>query len=129
MIVVDSSVWIDHFSNRLGPAVERLRSMAPLSQVLVGDIVLIEVLRGARNEEQARKIEGRLLVFEIERMLDVDLALKAAANHRRLRGLGITIRSMPDLVIGTCCIERGHRLLHQDRDFDPMVEHLGLKIA
>jgi hypothetical protein len=30
------------------------------------------------------------------------------------------------MLIGTFCIENGHWLLHNDRDFLPMVEHLGL---
>jgi predicted nucleic acid-binding protein len=34
-----------------------------------------------------------------------------------------------DLIIGTFCIERGHALLHDDRDFEPMVRFLGLQAA
>ena len=34
-----------------------------------------------------------------------------------------------DLVIGTYCIERGHTLLHSDRDFAPMESFLGLQTA
>lgn len=129
MIVVDSSVWIDHLSDRLTAAVSRLRSTPAASQILVGDIVLLEVLRGARNEAQAAAIERRMREFTVTSMLDEHLASRAAANYRRLRGLGFTIRKMPDLIIGTFCIERRHALLHQDRDFDPMVEHLGLRLA
>ena len=55
--------------------------------------------------------------------------LRAATNHRRLRALGVTIRKTVDLVIGTFCIERGHTLLHADRDFEPMQRHLGLMTA
>ncbi len=64
--------------------------------------------------------------FEILPLLDDDLAVLAAKNYRRLRGLGITIRKTADLIIGTFCIAHGHRLLHDDRDFDPMAAHLGL---
>ncbi|HLJ00222.1 MAG TPA: PIN domain nuclease, partial [Bradyrhizobium sp.] len=34
-----------------------------------------------------------------------------------------------DIIIGTFCIEHGHALLHDDRDFEPMEEHLGLKVV
>ena len=34
-----------------------------------------------------------------------------------------------DLLIGTFCIERGHTLLHSDRDFSPMESFLGLQTA
>jgi predicted nucleic acid-binding protein len=39
----------------------------------------------------------------------------------------VTIRKTIDLIIGTFCIERGHTLLHDDRDFEPMIRHLGLR--
>ena len=32
-----------------------------------------------------------------------------------------------DLLIGTFCLERGHALLHHDRDFDPMADRPGLQ--
>lgn len=33
-----------------------------------------------------------------------------------------------DMIIGTFCIDGGHELLHDDRDFAPMAEHLGLRV-
>ena len=53
----------------------------------------------------------------------------AAANYRKLRGLGVTVRKTVDLVIGTCCLERKYELLHADRDFDTMEKHLGLRVV
>ena len=61
-------------------------------------------------------------------MLDPDLAVRAARNVRALRGRGITVRKTMDIIIGTFCIERGHQLLHEDRDFLPMARHLGLRV-
>jgi predicted nucleic acid-binding protein len=60
-------------------------------------------------------------------LLDPDLAIVAVANYRQLRRLGITIRKTIDVIIGTFCIERGHVLLHSDRDFEPMERLLGLR--
>ena len=54
--------------------------------------------------------------------------MKAAANFRSLRRRGITIRKTNDMIIGTFCLEHGHVLLQQDRDFLPMAEHLGLTL-
>jgi predicted nucleic acid-binding protein len=31
------------------------------------------------------------------------------------------------VVIATFCVRYGHVLLHDDRDFEPMREHLGLR--
>jgi predicted nucleic acid-binding protein len=96
--------------------------------LLVGDIVVLEVLRGARSTSHARQIEDALRRFDIVPMLGERLAVKAAENYRLLRGLGITVRKVPDLIIGTYCIEHRHTLLHDDHDFEPMHEHLGLQV-
>ena len=53
----------------------------------------------------------------------------AAKNFRRLRSLGVTVRKTINTVIATRCIENGLPLLYSDRDFDPFVEHLGLRSA
>ena len=97
------------------------------ADLLVGDLILCEVLRGVRLEVAARQIEAAMQVFEIVPLCDPDLAIKAAANYRYLRARGITIRKTIDLIIGTFCIERGHALLHSDRDFEPMERFLGLQ--
>jgi predicted nucleic acid-binding protein len=129
LIVVDSSVWIAHFRQSDDPAVGRLRSVDDPSDVVVGDLILLEVLQGARDDAHAHLIERNLREFRVVSMLDDTLATKAARNCRFLRGKGITMRKTIDMIIGTYCIEQNCALLHSDRNFDPMVEHLGLRIA
>ncbi len=126
MIVVASSVWIDWFKRQHTPQTNKLRAVPP-RDVVVGDIGLLEILRGARDDRQAQGIEAELNQFRTVTMLDTELAGLAATNYRQLRALGITVRKVPDLIIGTFCIERGHVLLHADRDFLPMQQHLGLR--
>ena len=57
------------------------------------------------------------------------IALAAANNCRFPRGRGITVRSSIDCLSATSCIETGTSLLHNDRDFDPFEEHLGLRVV
>ncbi len=129
MIVVDSSVWIDFFGGRQTPQTMALTSLMGEKPLLVGDIILCELLQGARNEENARALEKALRKFEIVPMLGETIAIAAAGHHRKLRGKGITVRKTIDLIIGAFCIASGHNLLHADRDFDPMEKHLGLKVV
>jgi predicted nucleic acid-binding protein len=126
VIVVDSSVWIDHLRQVVTSPVARLRSLMTHAELLVGDLILCEVLRGVRSEAVAREVEAVMRAFDIVPLCDRDLAIKAAANYRHLRARGITIRNSVDLIIATFCIERGHALLHSDRDFEPMERFLGL---
>ena len=129
MILVDTSVWIGHLNDAVTGPVSRLRELIPTIPLLVGDLILCEILHGLRSEREARLVERSLRRFETVSLLAPDLAVKAAANYRFLRGRGGTIRKTIDLVIGTFCIECGHLLLHDDRDFEPMVRFLGLRTA
>lgn len=126
MVVVDSSVWIAHFRNETTPAVDTLRALPDPNDIVVGDLVLLECLQGARDEAHAARIEAALRAFQIEAMLDQGIAIDAARNFRMLRSLGQTPRKAIDTIIATFCLRKGYRLLHQDRDFEPMVAHLGL---
>ena len=129
MIVVDSSVWIAQLRGERTPATQLLHTAIADDDVLIGDLILLELLQGARDDAHAARIEAVMGPFPIVPMLDVAVATEAARNYRRLRGRGITIRKTNDLIIGTFCIHSGHVLLHTDRDFDPMVAHLGLRVA
>jgi predicted nucleic acid-binding protein len=129
VIVVDSSVWISHLRGTDSSAVRQLRSIDDPQDILIGDLVLLEVLQGVRTERHAALIEENLRQFAVRPMLSESLAVKAASNYRVLRQRGIAVRKTIDIIIGTFCMEEGHALLHEDRDFDPMAKYLGLRIV
>jgi predicted nucleic acid-binding protein len=129
LIVVDSSVLIDFFYDAKGQHIDRFLFLMGREQLLLGDLVLCEVLRGARSEDEAIRIREKLLAFATVEMVGEITALRAAINYRVLRKGGVTMASTVDLLIGTFCILNRHRLLHNDSDFKPMVEHLGLMEA
>jgi len=126
LIVVDTSVWIAYFRNERSPAVDALRK-ANANLILVGDLVLLECLQGARDEKHAAKLQVELGAFTPAPMLNDALAVDAARLFRQLRAIGVTPRKTTDLIIAAFCIARDYALLHQDRDFDPMTQHLGLR--
>jgi predicted nucleic acid-binding protein len=75
---------------------------------------------------EAKKMLTALIVIELGGR---EVAIQAARNLRALRKLGVTVRKTIDTVIATRCIESGYDLLHDDRDFDPFVNHLGLRVV
>jgi hypothetical protein len=129
VILIDSSVWIGHLRRQPIAADARLRSAAGQQPLLIGDLILLEILQGARDDAHAARIERDLARFTMVQLLNPSLAPQAARNDRRLRASGVTIRKTADVIIGTWCIENGHALLHDDRDFIPMQTHLGLLTA
>lgn len=105
---------------------DKLLGSEPLA---VGDLILAEVLQGFTNDrdfERARKLLTSLTVVELGGQ---SVAIQAARHFRMLRRLGVTVRKTIDLIIATRCIENDYVLLHNDRDFDAFVKHLGLRTA
>jgi predicted nucleic acid-binding protein len=129
LIVVDSSVWIANLRNQLTPAVVLLSALVGREQLIVGDLVMLEVLQGARDENHAARIERNLRQNVVVSLMNSDIAVRAARNYRFLRAHGVTVRKTIDLIIGTFCIEQDLRLLHDDRDFDAMESLLGLSVV
>lgn len=127
MIAVDSSVWIDQLAGRQNPRVEILNAYLASGEVVVPDLVLFELLMGLRSDIDAERLRKRLTQLPIVTLGGEDLAANAAHHYRHLRSLGFTIRTGIDMLIGTWCILNGVALLHNDRDYDPMERHLGLK--
>ena len=126
MILVDSSVWIDFFRGTPSRETDILDELLGQEPLLIGDLVLAEVLQGFsadRDFKHAYRLLGSLELIEIGGR---EIALQAARNFRSLRARGITVRKTIDTLIATRCIEAGINLLHDDRDFDPFTEHLGL---
>lgn len=129
MILVDSSVWIDYFNGRKTAETERLDSSLGITPVLMGDLILAEVLQGFQSDKDFEVAKDMLLRMPFMAMGGLELALESVANYRLLRKNGVTVRKTIDVMIGTFCIHHQLSLLHDDRDFDPMVEFLGLKIV
>ena len=127
MILVDSSVWIDYFNGQLTVQTDYLDQILGKELIVVGDIILLEVLQGFKSDRDFAIARKSLEVFPLRNMLGREIALKSVNNYRILRKRGITIRKTIDIVIGTFCIENNIKLLHSDKDFEPLSKYLHLK--
>lgn len=128
MIVADTSVWIANFRDESTPQTRFLKALQVENELLVGDLIVLEILQGVRNEREAAVYEAGFLEYGMVPMLDDTVALAAARNFRALRRRGISVRKTTDLIIASFCMVHGHHLLHQDRDFDHFEQLLGLKV-
>ncbi len=128
MILVDTTVWIDFFAGRDETHAQRLeQALKDGEDICVTGVILVEVLQGIRHEREYRKTKDyfeSLLYLPMER----ETFLRSAQIYRSLRKKGVTIRKAMDCLIAASALENDIPLLHNDRDFDPMAKHLGLKI-
>jgi predicted nucleic acid-binding protein len=129
MILVDSSVWIDYFGGVDNPGAQQLDALLGVEPLATGDLILAEVLQGFAAEHDFRQARTLLESFDVVALAGHDVCVQAADNFRTLRRKGVTVRKTIDAIIATCCIRNGYMLLHNDRDFDAFVEHLGLRVV
>jgi predicted nucleic acid-binding protein len=129
MIIPDTSVWVDYFAERKTSQTALLALHFARQEIMTGDLIITEVLQGIREEEKYRRIKRVLCSLKYVRFTRKPLAIRAADNYRFLRQRGITVRKTIDVIIGTWCIANDFPLLHNDHDFDPMEQYLGLKVV
>ena len=129
MILADTSVWIDYFNGVNNTEVSILDASLFEGNVVIGDLILLEILQGFRNDEDYNEARKMLSSLEQYEMFGHKMVAKCAENYRSLRKKGITIRKTADVIIATFCIENQIPLLFSDRDFLPFVRHLKLATA
>ena len=127
MILVDSSVWIDYFRGVESPQTQRLDTLFETNDIIVGDLILTEVLQGFAVESEFKEAIELFRTVDLVRLGGYKIAVQSALNFQKLRVKGFTIRKTINTLIATTCIINDHELLHNDRDFLPFEEHLGLK--
>ncbi len=129
MILVDSSVWIDYFKGKITPQTERLDGLLGNEPLAIGDLSPTEVLPGCGSGKDFIETKKLLTSLTVVDMGGLEVAIQAARNFRMLREVGVTVRKTIDTIVATRCIESGYELLHSDRDFDPFVKYLGLRVV
>tara|TARA_R110001599_G_scaffold17142_20_gene68838 strand:+ start:5109 stop:5507 length:399 start_codon:yes stop_codon:yes gene_type:complete len=129
MIFIDSSVWIAYFNGVDSEPTRLLDTALGTTRIVVGDLVLTEVLQGFRTDRDFRRARALMLQLDVRSVLSPALALSAAEHYRFLRQQGVKVRKTIDTVIATFCIKEDLPLLHDDKDFLPFEQHLGLRQA
>jgi predicted nucleic acid-binding protein len=126
--IIDTTVWIDFFRDSKTEQTDLLERVIRRGDAALGDVILSEILQGIDSEKEFRYVKRHFSNFHIYPMIGRSNAIQSAANYRKLRAKGITVRKIVDCWIATFCIVRGFPLLHNDRDFAPFEQHLELKV-
>lgn len=127
VILVDSSVWINYFNGIPTWQTDFLDHCLSNIPVIIGDLILVEVLQGFKSNKDYETAKDLLSTLPFRQIGGYNVAVQSAQNYRALRKSGVTVRKTIDVIIGTFCIMEGLPLLHDDRDFEPMVTHFSLR--
>ncbi len=127
MIVVDTSAWIEFLNDTGHTIISDLEHALDNELICLGDLIYCEVLQGIKSKRELNKVKSLFGTLQKDAVGGFDVCERASENYKYLRSLGVTVRRTIDIIIGTFCLENGHDIIHNDRDFASMEEHLGLR--
>lgn len=126
MIVVDTSAWVEH-QRATGSRVHRevARLLDERGQIAVTEIVVMEMLGGARDPAKTARFLRGFAMLRLQGLADFE---QAARLYRLCREAGETVRKLTDCLVAVPTIRAGATLLHADQDFEKLARHSPLKV-
>jgi hypothetical protein len=123
--LVDTTVWVHFFRGTKDPLKERLAGLIADDRACATEIVLFEILRGARTQK-----EYSMLLKDFSALPSLPLDAKTwqtaweTAFLCRRRGLNIPA---VDTLIASVAMRHGATLMHSDRHYELLCRHTALK--
>ena len=130
MYLVDSSAWIEYLRRTGSRADVQITELVERQSPTAGvtEPVIMELLAGARDSADFRKLRRLTTAMPLFRIDPVCDYTEAAALCKVLRGAGVTIRSMTDCLIAAIAWRRQATLVHADADFDRIAERYPVQV-
>jgi hypothetical protein len=124
VILVDTSVLVDFFAGRQTTAVGHLdRLLSTDAEYFVTPLVVQEILQGARDESQWRRLRSYLTSQLMVDVRDpVESYVDAARIYFDCRRKALTVRSSVDCLVAQVALDNKLVLLHSDRDFEAIAK-------
>lgn len=129
MILADSSAWIEFLRRTGSPVNHQFREVLRGAELATTDVVLMEVLAGARNPAERHRLRGLLAgctFVPVQGPGDYETAADLYAGCQRA---GETIRELTDCLIAAVAIRTDTPILHVDADFEAIARHAPLRLA
>ena len=129
-LLADSSAWVEYLRRTGSPVDLQLdAAFGRGAEVAVTDVVIMEVLAGARDDDDRDALRRMLYgcsFLTVDGPVDYE---QAAEIYRACRRGGETVRKLTDCLIAAVAIRNGVELLHLDADFSTIARYAPLKLA
>jgi predicted nucleic acid-binding protein len=130
LTLADSSAWIEYLRRTESPTDLRLDALLKSAgRVAITDVVLLEVLAGARGRRHREELKRLLYACEYLRTATPVDFETAAEIHRLCRRNGETIRKLTDCLIAAVALRCEASVLACDKDFEAIARHVPLELA
>ena len=123
-VLVDSSVWIDFFSGRPSPQLERALEDGA---VVLPPLVLAELVSGARTARERETLNDSLGDLPLHPTTR-EHWVRVGELRRALASRGIAV-SIPDAHIAQCALDAASLLLSRDAVFAKIAAHTPLRLV
>jgi hypothetical protein len=125
MFLIDSSIWIEYFRPRGSQKVkERVKAILQREEAVSCGIVVLEILRGARNEKDFQILRDSLV--SLPQISIDDTVIERASRWGFLLDRKGKVVSTTDLLIASAAYKKAC-LLHSDSDFQMIASAADLK--
>jgi hypothetical protein len=121
MLLIDTSVWISVFRDRSGQVRQQLENLIAERAFFLTRFTQLELLQGSLNEQEWNLLSNYLATQDYVE-LSPSSWQKAARIYYDLRRQGLTVRSPIDCCIAQAALENNLLLIHNDRDFETVVQ-------
>ena len=119
MFLIDSSVWVEYLRPKGSVKVkERVRATLQREEAVSCGIIIVEILRGARNDKEFQILRDTLVSLP-QIPLD-DTVIERASRWGFLLDRKGKVISTTDLLIASAAYKKA-QLLHSDSDFEVIV--------
>ncbi len=127
MVIIDTSAWVFALKKNFHPLIkDRIDTMLMESDVGINGIIELELLGGAKTDQEYKRLKSRLDALhyiEADKVL-WDSSSKLAFDLKR-KGVSVPYT---DIFIAASAIQEKAVLLHADSHFDTISEHSDLKV-
>jgi hypothetical protein len=125
MFLIDSSLWIEYFrpkgSNKIK---ERVKDVLQKEEAVSCGIIVVEILRGAKNEKDFQSLQDALM--SLPQIPIDDAVIERASRWGFLLDRKGKFVSTTDLVIAAAAYKTA-RLLHSGSDFETISSVIDLE--
>jgi hypothetical protein len=128
VILVDTSAWVEFLRGTGHPAHVTLKHhLVRRSPLASTEVVVMELLAGARTDRERDGLRARVLAFPLLSLRGLPDFEAAADMYRACRGRGGTVRKLVDCLIAAVAVREGATVLHNDGDFETLAHHTPLR--
>lgn len=129
MILADTSAWVEYLRATGSDAHVRLRDLLDRNEIATTDVVLMELLAGARDDSHRDALRSLLARCHFTPTAGPSDYEDAAELYRACRRAGHAVRALTGCLVASVAIRSGLALLHADADFDTLARYTPLEIA